>query len=56
MSAVCSPGPLRKAQEGPTLTYDHLAQGFSYDPASQVTSILHQLTPTSAQIDQADHC
>ena len=29
------------------------AQGLRYDPASQVTNILHQLTATSAQINQA---
>lgn len=28
---------------------------YSYDPASQVTQILHQLTATSAQINQADY-
>ena len=36
-----------------TLTYDDLAEGLRYDPASQVTQILHQLTATSAQINQA---
>jgi hypothetical protein len=29
--------------------------GLSYDPASQVTSILHQLTATSSQINKADY-
>lgn len=28
---------------------------YSYDPASQVTNILHQLTATSAQINKADY-
>ena len=29
--------------------------GFSYDPASQVTNILHQLTSTSMPINKADY-
>ena len=29
--------------------------GLSYDPASQVTNILHQLTATNAQINKADY-
>jgi RHS repeat-associated protein len=37
----------------PTLTCDDIAQGLQYDPASQVTQILHQLTATSTQINQA---
>ncbi len=28
---------------------------YTYDPASQVTSILHQLTATSSQINKADY-
>ena len=28
---------------------------YSYDPASQVTNILHQLTATSTQINQAGY-
>ena len=36
------------------LTYDRGAEAsFPYDPASQVTNILHQLTATSAPINQA---
>jgi RHS repeat-associated protein len=35
------------------LTCDELAKGLRYDPASQVTQILHQLTATSAPINQA---
>ncbi|HMS85985.1 MAG TPA: RHS repeat-associated core domain-containing protein [Nitrospira sp.] len=31
------------------------AQGFTYDPASQVTNILHQLTATSTQINKAEY-
>ena len=34
-------------------TYDEPAQGLQYDPASQVTQILHQLTATSTPINQA---
>ncbi len=53
MSAVCSPGPPRYAQESPTLTCDQIAQGFRYDPASQVTQILHQLGASGPTINQA---
>lgn len=38
-----------------TVTYDDLAQGFSYDPASQVTAISHQLTALSQQINKAEY-
>lgn len=37
------------------LTCDDLAQGLPYDPVSQVTNILHQLTATSTQINKADY-
>lgn len=37
------------------LTYGHLAEGLRYDPASQVTNILHKITATSAQINKADY-
>jgi len=37
------------------LTYDALAEGFRYDPASQVTQILHQLTATNTQVNKADY-
>ncbi|MBX3306822.1 MAG: hypothetical protein KF751_12315 [Nitrospira sp.] len=37
------------------LTYDEHAEGFRYDPASQVTNILHQLTATASQINKADY-
>lgn len=47
MSAVCSPGPRRTTHLDSTLTYDQLTEGFRYDPASQVTQILHQLTASS---------
>ncbi|MEK9141135.1 MAG: RHS repeat domain-containing protein, partial [Nitrospirota bacterium] len=36
-----------------TVTYDDLAEALPYDPASQVTQILHQLTATSTPINQA---
>jgi len=55
MAAVCSPCPRRKTDPELPLTYDHLAEGFTYDPASQVTQILHQLTATSTQINKADY-
>jgi RHS repeat-associated protein len=32
---------------------DEFAEGLTYDPASQVTQILHQFTATNAQINQA---
>ena len=35
------------------LTYDDLAMALPYDPASQVTNILNQLTATSTQMNQA---
>ena len=34
---------------------DELAEGLRYDPASQVTNILHQLTATNSQINRADY-
>ncbi len=37
----------------PASTYDELAEGFSYDPASQVTNILHQLGASGPTINQA---
>lgn len=36
-----------------TVTYDDLAQGFSYDPASQVQQILHKLGASGPTINQA---
>ena len=36
-------------------TYDEPAEGFRYDPASQVTNILHQLTASSTQINKAEY-
>ncbi len=54
--AVCplfaQPVP-RYAQKSQTLTCDQMAQGFTYDPASQVTNILHQLGATGPTINQA---
>lgn len=35
------------------LTYDDRAEGFRYDPASQVTTILHQLTACPVRADSA---
>jgi len=37
------------------LICDEIAQGYSCDPASQVTNILHQLTATSMPINKADY-
>ena len=37
----------------PTLTCDDLAQGLRYDPASQVTNIVHQIVASSTPINQA---
>jgi RHS repeat-associated protein len=62
-----TPGELAAGacQEATTFTYDALSRRtamtlpngtqttYTYDPASQVTNILHQLTATSAQINQA---
>lgn len=55
MSAVLSDCSRRITHQDPALTYDELAQGLPYDPASQVTNILHQLTATSTQINKADY-
>ena len=38
-----------------TLTCDELAMRLRYDPASQVTNILHQLTASSTPINKADY-
>ena len=51
LSSRCSPLVHRDS----ALTYDEPAEGLRYDPASQVTQILHQLTATSTQINQADY-
>ncbi len=55
MAAVCSPCPRRKTDPELPLTYAQLAQGFTYDPASQVTAILHQLGATRPTINQAPY-
>ncbi|MDH5668632.1 MAG: hypothetical protein OEY86_11525 [Nitrospira sp.] len=55
MFTVCSPRPRQNKDQASVLTYDPLAEGFRYDPASQVTNILHQLTATSTPINQADY-
>ena len=38
-----------------TVISKEFAGGVSYDPASQVTNILHQLTATSTPINTADY-
>ena len=55
MSAVLTSPRLSSSPSDSALTYDNLARGLSYDPASQVTNILHQLTATSTQINKADY-
>ena len=55
MPASLSSSPRRRADQDLTLTYGGLAEGFRYDPASQVTTILHQLTATNSQINEADY-
>jgi RHS repeat-associated protein len=45
VSATCKPGQ-RHSESEPTM-------GLRYDPASQVTQILHQLTASATQINQA---
>ena len=49
LSSRCSPLVHRDS----AFAYDDPAEGLGYDPASQVTQILHQLTATSTQINQA---
>ena len=46
---------MRQLVVHPALIIDKLMTGLSYDPASQVTNILHQLTATSTPINQADY-
>jgi len=38
-----------------TGTNDRPAQGLSYDPASQVTQVLHQVQATSVQVNKAEY-
>ena len=51
LSSRCSPLVHRDA----AFAYDEPAEALRYDPASQVTNILHQLTATSAPINQATY-
>ena len=53
MPIVPTVSPPRIAQEATTLTCDPLAEGLPYDPASQVTQILHQIVSSTTQINQA---
>jgi hypothetical protein len=46
---------VQRPHQEPAFIYDHFAEGSRYDPASQVTQILHQLTATSTQINKADY-
>lgn len=55
MPALLSSGPRQHAHQTIPLTYDELAEGLPYNPASQVTNIRHQLTATSTQINKADY-
>ena len=50
--SLCPPRIAHRAQ---SLTYDDLAEGFSYDPASQVTAIRHQLSAIGSQINKAEY-
>ena len=43
------------ANSGLALGSCGFAEGFRYDPASQVTAISHQLTAVSQQINKADY-
>ncbi len=53
MSSTCSSCCAPLVHRESALTYDEPAEALRYDPASQVTNILHQLTATSAPINQA---
>ncbi len=55
MVAILSSRSPGLADQDSGLTYDDLAEGLPYDPASQVTNILHQLTASSTQINKADY-
>ncbi|MDH5669970.1 MAG: hypothetical protein OEY86_18365 [Nitrospira sp.] len=57
MPAILTSSPSLSSSAHPDrpLTYDHLAMGLLYDPASQVTNILHQITASATQINQADY-
>ena len=50
-----SSSPPRLAHQVTALTYDDLAEGLQYDPASQVTNIVHQIGASSTQINKADY-
>jgi len=58
MPGILSP-PSRSAPapaQGPLpFTYDHLAEGFSYDLALQVQQVLHQVQGTSAHVNKAEY-
>ena len=53
MPTLLSPCPSQIANPGPGLEGSEPTMALRYDPASQVTQILHQLTATSTQINQA---
>ena len=46
-------GYLLKTKRPDGIVYDESTEGLSYDPASQVTQILHQIVSSATQIDQA---
>jgi YD repeat-containing protein len=55
MPTLLSPRPSQIANPGPGLDESAPTMALSYEPASQVTQILHQLTATSTQINQATY-
>ncbi|MFO0700129.1 MAG: lipid II-degrading bacteriocin [Nitrospira sp.] len=53
MPSVLSLCPSQIVYTDSVVTYDEIAEGFRYDPASQVTNILHQLGASGPTINQA---
>ncbi len=55
-AALTSPPSLSSSAQGTSpLTYDETVKGLCYDPASQVTQILHQLQATGSQVNKAEY-
>jgi RHS repeat-associated protein len=48
-------GLIREGNDVESVPSPRFSEGYTYDPASQVTNILHQLTATSTQINKADY-
>ncbi|HRB17851.1 MAG TPA: hypothetical protein PK224_18785 [Nitrospira sp.] len=53
MSSLLAECPPRNRRRPNALTYDEPAEGFRYDPASQVQQILHKLGASGPTINQA---